>query len=92
MSRRSERVPKLNEKGIKYREEVETLQTKAKTRRKEQNMRRESKGMRPLAVIEEPVKRDSEDITIGITKAMGALSLGRGRKNRKSRKTRRARK
>ena len=79
MPRTSGRTPKLNEKGIKYRQEVEVKKSKATTRRKKQNIRREEQGKRPILA---PVEEDEYDMG-KLADKFNTMKLGSGRKSRR---------
>jgi len=84
MVRKSGRTSKPTPKAIKYHQEVETLNQKAKTRRKEQNIRREIQGKHPILA---PIQEDEYDMG-KLADKFNTMKLGarRRRKTRRSRK------
>jgi hypothetical protein len=82
MPRRSGRESKPTPKGIKYRQEVEVKKSKAKTRRKSQNVRREQRGKRPILA---PIEEDEYDMG-KLADKFNTMKLGARRKTRRSRK------
>ena len=82
MPRTSGRTSKPTPKGIKYRQEVETLKQKAKTRRKSQNVRREQQGKRPILA---PIEEDEYDMG-KLADKFNTMKLGAKRKTRRNRR------
>ena len=82
MPRTSGRTSKPTPKGIKYRQEVEVKKSKAKTRRKNQNVRREQQGKRPILA---PIEEDEYDMG-KLADKFNTMKLGAKRKTRRNRR------
>ena len=82
MPRTSGRTSKPTPKGIKYRQEVEVKKSKAKTRRKSQNVRREQQGKRPILA---PIEEDEYDMG-KLADKFNTMKLGAKRKTRRNRR------
>ena len=80
MPRTSGRTSKPTPKGIKYRQEVEVKKSKAKTRRKSQNVRREQQGKRPILA---PIEEDEYDMG-KLADKFNTMKLGAKRKTRRN--------
>jgi hypothetical protein len=87
MPRTSGRTSKPTPKGIKYRQEVEIKNTKAKTRR---NTRLREGELQALPIPKGFHVEDADDFDMGkLSDKFGTMKLGaRRRKNRKTRRSR----
>ena len=79
MVRKSGREVKPTPKGLKYIQEVEVKKSKAKTRRKNQNVRREQQGKRPILA---PIEEDEYDMG-KLADKFNTMKVGSRRKTRR---------